>query len=279
MGACRLEHVLHVSKVPGPILVVAPHPDDDILSSGGLIQIALRSKKTVYVLFITTGDANSQSVLDYLYKPLKPKFYRELGYVRHREAVRAERYLGVPKSHLFFLGFPDLGMYEIATDKNLSRIHQSAYTNLTKAAYPFSYRRNVPYTHGDVLKLIKSVLRKVRPGTVILNLGIDIHPDHLATRILMFQAMRLLGIHPRVYSYLIHYPNWPLATGPLHPPGGTHILGETSLQLTKTEERKTRIAYSLHRSQATLIPNNYNLIRGNEFFWRTVIHKHRNKKK
>lgn len=266
-----MERTLHVSNIPGPILVVAPHPDDDILSSGGLIQIALRLHKPVYVLFITTGDANSQTVSDFLHKPLKPKFYRELGYVRHREAVRAERFLGVPEDHMFFLGFPDMGMYDIATDRKLSRVHRSTYTDLTKAAYSFSYRRNAPYTHGEVLRLIKAILRKVRPGTIIVNLGIDIHPDHLATRILMLQAIRQLGIHPRIYSYLIHYPNWPPALGPLRPPKGVHIPGATSLKLTKKEEKRTRIAYRFHRSQATLIPNNYNLIRGNELFWRTVF--------
>lgn len=78
---------LHVSDIPAPILLVAPHPDDDILGAGGLIQIAHKVRKPIYVLFMTNGDANGQSVLTYMHKPLKAQHYRDFGYIRYRESV------------------------------------------------------------------------------------------------------------------------------------------------------------------------------------------------
>lgn len=259
---------LSVRQTPGPILIISPHPDDDILGSGGLIQQALALGKRVYVIFVTTGDANGESVIDYLHRKPVPSSFIDLGYVRHREAVKAEHFLGVPESHLFFLGFPDGDMYEIATDSNYFQVHRSPTTHLTRAVYPFAYLRNVAYTHGEAVRLISDILWKVHPNTVVVNLEIDIHPDHQAARILTLEAIRRVRIHPQIYSYLIHYPNWPRkARGPLLPPKGVDIPGLVSLPLTRDQERKTREAYNIHRSQSSLIPNNYNLIRPNELFW------------
>lgn len=81
---------------------MAPHPDDDILAAGGLIQRALSLHKDIFVIFVTTGDAKGRSVTDYLHLRLTPASYIDLGYVRHSEAVQAERFLGVSESHLFF---------------------------------------------------------------------------------------------------------------------------------------------------------------------------------
>lgn len=258
---------LDVSGLGSPILIVSPHPDDDILAAGGLIQIAQHLGKTVYVVCITNGDANGASVRDFLRRPLDPSSYIQLGMVRHDEAVRATASLGVPASHLFFLGFPDGATYEIATDKTFDRVHQSPYTRLTRADYPFSYRFDALYSHQSALSLMASVLTLTHPGTVIVNLSIDIHSDHKAARILTDEAIKNVGIHPTVYSYLIHYVNWPNPTGPLRPPK-VNIPGVRTLKLTSNQVENKRRAYTIERSQSSLSDNNYNLIRQNELFWR-----------
>lgn len=63
---------LNVRSLTDPILIVAPHPDDDVLGTGGLIQVAKRFGKEIYVLYITAGDANGNSVTHFLHKPLLP---------------------------------------------------------------------------------------------------------------------------------------------------------------------------------------------------------------
>lgn len=258
-----------VRRRRGPILIVAPHPDDDILGCGGLIQVAKRSGKKIYVLFMTNGDASDQSVIEYLHERVTPKAYRQLGRLRHGEAVRAAQHLGVPASHLFFLGLPDGGSYAVATDKNRFRLHRSPYTGLSHADYSFAFHVHAPYSRHSAITMIQSVLRIINPGTVLLNLNADIHSDHRAARLLVLEASKALGIHPTVYSYLIHYPPWPNANGPLCPPKGVNIRGLTSLRLTPQEETKKRVAYHIHRSQAWLRDNGHRLIRRNELFWRS----------
>src|SRR3954451_20581648 len=49
----------HLTLVPpahADVLVVAPHPDDDVLGAGGVIQQALAIGKSVVVVFMTNGD-------------------------------------------------------------------------------------------------------------------------------------------------------------------------------------------------------------------------------
>src|SRR5262245_48807086 len=71
------------------ILVVAPHPDDDIITSSGVIFDAIRRGEQVTVVFATNGDYNGPGV----------------GAVRQDEAVAAQTgYLGTTESELVFLG-------------------------------------------------------------------------------------------------------------------------------------------------------------------------------
>jgi LmbE family N-acetylglucosaminyl deacetylase len=260
-----LIHRLNVRSLPGPFLVVAPHPDDDVLGTGGLIQVAKSLGKTVYVLYVTAGDANGGSVIHYLHKPLLPQGFRELGYIRHNEAVRAEKFLGVPKSHLFFLGFPDSITYAIVTDSNMDKVHQSPLTKFSKAAYSFAYERNAPYTHRAILQLTKAILEKIRPRTIFVTLRQDTNPDHAAAPILINEAVRQLKKRPQVYYYLIHYPHWPNRTGPLRPPFGLRVKNPVTLLLTGKEMQNKRKAFSFMRSQAS--PFYRRFFRRNELFW------------
>ena len=67
------------------ILVLAPHPDDESLACGGVIQRALNSGLPVHVLFLTLGDNNEWSFMVYRKRPeLSPSQVRSMGEVRQR---------------------------------------------------------------------------------------------------------------------------------------------------------------------------------------------------
>ena len=51
----RLKDQLHAGA---KIAVLAPHPDDESLGTGGLIQQALAAGAEVRVIFVTDGDNN-----------------------------------------------------------------------------------------------------------------------------------------------------------------------------------------------------------------------------
>ncbi len=81
-----------------PILVVAPHPDDETIGCGGVIMLRRRSEADVHIAFLTDG-AESHGGHGHT-----PDGLRAL---RRAEAGEAARVLGVPHDCLHFLDHPD----------------------------------------------------------------------------------------------------------------------------------------------------------------------------
>ncbi|WP_460362096.1 PIG-L family deacetylase [Thermus antranikianii] len=93
------------------LLVLAPHPDDETLAAGGLIQKVQASGGQVFIAWMTLGDGFQwdAALLDRTLRP-RPEDLRKLAERRLGEAKAAARTLGVPENHLFFLGYPDRGL-------------------------------------------------------------------------------------------------------------------------------------------------------------------------
>ena len=80
-------------------MVVAPHPDDEVLGCGGLIAILADRGLTPVVVFITDGGMSH---------PSSQKYPRaELVALREIEAKQATSILGIPQDRLRFLRLPD----------------------------------------------------------------------------------------------------------------------------------------------------------------------------
>src|SRR6266853_6003186 len=78
------------------IVVVAPHPDDEVLGAGGLIQQACAVGAEVHVIYLTSGDHNQIAFKLYdLRLHLSPKQYIAFGAMRQREATAAMATLGL----------------------------------------------------------------------------------------------------------------------------------------------------------------------------------------
>jgi LmbE family N-acetylglucosaminyl deacetylase len=84
-----------------PILILAPHPDDESLGCGGLIAEACRQGTPPIVAILTDG---SKSHPDSRTHPAE--IFRKL---REDEAVEAVEKLGLPPSRVMFLRYPDTG--------------------------------------------------------------------------------------------------------------------------------------------------------------------------
>jgi LmbE family N-acetylglucosaminyl deacetylase len=80
-----------------PILVVAPHPDDETLASGGLIAAQCSAGADVSVVAVTDGEHAYPDRAD----------SEELGIIRCSEQNAALRRLGVPVEKIFRLRLPD----------------------------------------------------------------------------------------------------------------------------------------------------------------------------
>ncbi|KRF19223.1 PIG-L deacetylase family protein [Paenibacillus sp. Soil787] len=265
-GVEEMFQKLNVESLRSPILIISPHPDDDILGSAGLIQRARGLGKQIYVLYLTNGDANRASVTRFLKAPLTPQSFIRLGRIRHIEAIKAEASLGIPQSHLFFVSFPDGGTLQIAQSPTPGKVFRSKSTLLSLASYPFAFVRNAPYSKMVVVQLIRTILNRVRPRTIIMNLANDTNPDHKAARLLTLDAIRGTCLKPFILSYLIHFPHFP-KRGEFVPPQQLLSPRIRQLILNVSELRRKKRAFQLEPSQFDVSPRDRSLLRGSEFFW------------
>jgi LmbE family N-acetylglucosaminyl deacetylase len=81
------------------LIVVSPHPDDEVLGCGGLMQAALAQGCAVQVVSVTDGEACY---------PDHPRWpVARLRDARRRELATAMQALGMDASHVTALGLPD----------------------------------------------------------------------------------------------------------------------------------------------------------------------------
>ena len=93
------ESTLMAQTGGNPLLVIAPHPDDESLGCGGLIAQAVSRGQSVSVLILTDGSRSHPKSREY-----PPARLRRLREVETAEAMRA---LGLEATHLCFMGLPD----------------------------------------------------------------------------------------------------------------------------------------------------------------------------
>jgi LmbE family N-acetylglucosaminyl deacetylase len=79
---------------PRPLLIVSPHPDDEILGAGGLIRAWTQHRRPVTILSVTDGEAAYPD-------------WKELARVRHIELKDALQTLGASQVPVIRLGIPD----------------------------------------------------------------------------------------------------------------------------------------------------------------------------
>lgn len=104
------------------ILIIAPHPDDEILGCGGVIAKEVDKGNEVFVTIITNGHLGA------------PELFKKEGTEKvRREALQAHKYLGVKQT--FFLDFPcprldtvpsykiSIALSEIVRDKKIDTIY------------------------------------------------------------------------------------------------------------------------------------------------------------
>src|SRR5262245_29556904 len=78
------------------ILVLSPHPDDDLLGCAGVIQSAVAQHLPLRVVYLTNGDNYEWAFWAYKKHPvLTAKAMRRMGLQRTQEATHGEAVLGV----------------------------------------------------------------------------------------------------------------------------------------------------------------------------------------
>jgi LmbE family N-acetylglucosaminyl deacetylase len=199
------------------ILILAPHPDDEVLACGGIIQKAKAMGLPLQIVFYTYGDNNEWAFLVYRKRPvIMPKAVRGMGLIRHDEALKADNFLGVMPEDIKFLGYPDFGTLSIwyrHWDK--SPAFRSMLTKVRAVPYKNAFRPGAPYKGEEILKDLTGILKEFKPTKVFLSHPADHNVDHcslyLFTRVAAWELEDQK--QPEFYPYLVHYKKWPLLKG------------------------------------------------------------------
>jgi LmbE family N-acetylglucosaminyl deacetylase len=263
------------------LLVVAPHPDDESLGAGGLIQQTLAGGGRVHVLFMTNGDGYPEAVeVATGHREPSASDYRGFGELRRAEALVAlEHYRVLPLS-VTFLGFPDGGLAEIWRRGPQVPAYESPYTREDNPPYPHAFEASARYVSRDLIHLIARMVALSDPDWIALPTPLDNHPDHCATFTFVLAALKSLAaeaggaskVPDRVLTYLVHgSAGWPPPSsvpGPIPVP--SQVLEPArwySLALTPDQVKTKLEALETHRTQAAVMDALFrSFARSNELF-------------
>lgn len=158
------------------LLVVAPHPDDETLATGQLVQQVLAAGGSVHLLLLTDGDDNPwpQRWLERRLR-ITVADRRRWAERRRAELLRAMACLGSPADALTALGWADQGL-----------------------------TRRVQRQCAPSIARLREVLAAFAPTLVAMPALHDSHPDHAAAHVLMRLALAGLQTPPACLLYSVH---------------------------------------------------------------------------
>jgi len=200
------------------LLVIAPHPDDETLATGGLIERVHANGGEVRIVLVTAGDGFVEAVAHETLSPRpRPAAFIAYGERRLREARAAVRVLAPDRVRLEVLGFPDGGLDGLLQAHWWrSRPERSRTTWATDPPYDDqALEPDISYDGDDLRRELERVIAESRPTIVALPDPRDHHPDHRAAGLFTLLALADWSAHrpkkdlPQLLAYLVHWPNWP----------------------------------------------------------------------
>lgn len=161
------------------LLLVHAHPDDESISTGGVMMKARAGGRRVVLVTATRGEVGEIHNMD-------PEATRpHLADVRTKELEAAARILGVNRGE--FLDYRDSGMVGTADNEDPRSFHQASLK--------------------DAAGKLAAILREERPDVVVTYAedGFYGHPDHVKAHYATKAALDLLekeGWRPRKFYYM-----------------------------------------------------------------------------
>jgi LmbE family N-acetylglucosaminyl deacetylase len=245
------------------LLVIAPHPDDEVLGAGGLMRRVYDSNGAIRIVYLTDGDGYPEGVEaeDHVESPT-PSDYRGYGRQRRREARAALSTLGLGASAYTytFLNFPDGGLCQLTRTywSEKKRAYRSPYTRLDRPPVSEMLRPQTEYRGEDLTQELAQIIGEFQPTLIVVPRKEDQHPDHCAAWFFLADALTdVRRVHPEfsadVINYIVHFYGWPFEEdGPrLTPPPGLRggASGWMRFPLTSAEARAKRLALRRFSSQ------------------------------
>jgi LmbE family N-acetylglucosaminyl deacetylase len=281
--AMRRGTSLPLLEVPHPgerLVVLAPHPDDETLATGGMSQRAMARGANVRVVFLTSGDGFrvAAAALTGREQP-QPADYLRLGSVREGEARAAARRLGLSEAQLTFLHYPDQGLLPLWLDRwDGPEAYVSLYTR--QSAIPAGGAAPRHYLGARLLADLRALLSAERPTTLCLPAAEEGTADHWSAHLFGISALAQAGMlgRVRVLTYLVHHDDWPgwfrwPGHDTLQPPGDLPPASWRSFPLTGAEQAAKRAALEEYHTQTAVMGGRLRRFnRPNELFAPLVVH-------
>ena len=277
------------------LLVIAPHPDDDVITSAGIIHAAVARGDDVKVVYMTNGDLFGGATK---------------GYLRQQETVSSVAQLGLTESNLIFLGYPDGALDILHTDyQTPTSVYTSThgisqtYANRGLGStdyHNYAFGAHATYNAPNVVADLVRVLETYQPGQIFVTAEEDTHLDHAYSYRFLKDALDQLAATspaylPSIYKTLVHVEGeqapqsgWaeadPQALTP-EPPNMNLLpalewLNRVSVNVAEQlqdpdffDNLKVRALYS-HESQGGQEPQGYlqSFVHKDEFFWVEQAH-------
>jgi LmbE family N-acetylglucosaminyl deacetylase len=165
-AAARIGAALDITTVQAPVLVVAPHPDDESIGCGGLIAALRQRQLDVQVVILTDGTGSHANSARY---PAS-----RLADLRKGEALEALAILGVAPDAVAFWQLAD----RFVPDRDSA-----------------TFESTVVRAHMR--------LRLLSPATLVIPGRTDSHGDHRAAWSIWTAAADRLAVQPRILEYLV----------------------------------------------------------------------------
>lgn len=159
------------------LLIIAPHPDDESIAAGGLLQVAKAAGTAVRVIVLTDGDNNPwpQRWVEKRWR-IDSAARARWGARRRVEAEAALKMLGVALTDVRFLALPDMGITDILMRDDAA-----------------------------VASVMRSEANAFQPTILVAPAPSDRHPDHSAAFLLATRACAQAQVDlPRVLTFAVH---------------------------------------------------------------------------
>lgn len=157
------------------IVVIAPHPDDDILGCGALMAATIAQGRSVHVIYLTDGGA---SIPD-----LVPEARKHLVLQRQEEAINGLKVLGIASTSAIFVGAPDGHLDNSKAHRKLAiyKLHELILQGSVSAVFVTS-PNDAHVDHQTAYKVAISALRSY-PGIQLYTYPVSSRIDQGAQSI------------------------------------------------------------------------------------------------
>lgn len=207
------------SANPKRIMVVVPHPDDEVIEAGGVIHRAVQNGDYVSVVLATLGDYGGKNT----------------GKIRMKESINALGLLGVEPENIHFFGYSDNGglaqygqafdgslIYKMYLADNPDELFYSAakdngeywsstYNGNDKPSYRYAtLGEQAEFTRNNFIQDLETVIMTNQPDEIYATSRFDLHADHafltffISEAIINHQKNVDENYNPVVYEGIVH---------------------------------------------------------------------------